>query len=114
MGQQTKKNATEAIKVIVRIRPPSSKEVKDGRRIITSANSTLGRIEANNPTADKSEPPKSFTFDAVFEQTCTQKEVYDIVAVPVVQSVLDGYNGTIFAYGQTGAGKTFSMEGIPV
>jgi kinesin family protein 3/17 len=46
--------------------------------------------------------PKSFSFDAVFGETSTQRQVYDTCAAPVVESVLNGFNGTIFAYGQTG------------
>ena len=40
-------------------------------------------------------------------------QVYDVVARPVVNSVMEGFNGTIFAYGQTGTGKTHTMEGAP-
>jgi kinesin family protein 6/9 len=43
--------------------------------------------------------------------TGSQQDVFDVVAVPVVDSVLDGYNATIFAYGQTGSGKTFTITG---
>lgn len=48
---------------------------------------------------------KQFSFDAVFSEKSSQRKIYDTCAAPVVQSVLEGYNGTIFAYGQTGAGK---------
>jgi hypothetical protein len=41
----------------------------------------------------------TFTFDRVFGLDSTQKEVYDEAAKPIIQSVLDGFNGTIFAYG---------------
>lgn len=41
-----------------------------------------------------------------------QVDVYNIAARPIVENVLEGYNGTIFAYGQTGTGKTYTMEGI--
>jgi kinesin family protein 3/17 len=41
-----------------------------------------------------------------------QKDLYDETFRPLVDSVLQGYNGTIFAYGQTGTGKTYTMEGI--
>ena len=41
-----------------------------------------------------------------------QTDVYNLTARPVVESVLEGYNGTIFAYGQTGTGKTYTMEGV--
>ena len=54
----------------------------------------------------------SFAFSRVLDATITQDAVFDTVAQPVVDSVLEGYNGTIFAYGQTGTGKTFTMEGV--
>lgn len=41
-----------------------------------------------------------------------QVDVYNLAARPIVENVLEGYNGTIFAYGQTGTGKTFTMEGV--
>lgn len=56
----------------------------------------------------------SFNFDKVFDQNSKQKDVYDYTARPVVDSVLEGFNGTIFAYGQTSSGKTFTMEGPSV
>ena len=43
----------------------------------------------------------------------SQKQIYDETAFPLVESVLNGYNGTIFAYGQTGCGKTHTMMGLP-
>ncbi len=43
----------------------------------------------------------------------TQKELYDQTALALVTSVFEGYNGTVFAYGQTGTGKTHTMEGEP-
>ena len=52
-----------------------------------------------------------FTFDSVFAPDSAQMDVYNRVARPIVENVLEGYNGTIFAYGQTGTGKTFTMEG---
>ena len=56
-------------------------------------------------------PTKTFTFDAVFSESSSQEQIYKVCAAPIVQSVLEGYNGTIFVYGQTGAGKTHTMEG---
>jgi kinesin family protein 3/17 len=50
-----------------------------------------------NPKADSNEPPKNFSFDAVFDENVEQKYIYDICASNVVESVLNGYNGTIFA-----------------
>jgi len=68
-----------------------------------------GYISIQNPNKENS--PKGFTFDAVYDQYSTQKMVYDETAFPLVESVLDGFNGTIFAYGQTGCGKTWTMSG---
>ena len=53
----------------------------------------------------------TFTFDQVFDVESTQREVYAGSARPIIEDVFKGYNGTVFAYGQTGAGKTFTMEG---
>jgi kinesin family protein 5 len=60
---------------------------------------------------DGSEYP--YTFDRVFHTETTQAEIYAAAAAPITQAVLQGYNGTIFAYGQTSSGKTFTMTGNP-
>ncbi len=46
-----------------------------------------------------------FTFDSVYDSTSTQREIYDRTAAPIVDCVMEGYNGTIFAYGQVGLYK---------
>ena len=51
----------------------------------------------------------TFTFDYVFGENSAQRQVYEVTARDTVLDMLDGYNGTIFAYGQTGAGKTYTM-----
>ncbi|XP_077220291.1 kinesin-like protein KIN-UA isoform X4 [Tasmannia lanceolata] len=52
---------------------------------------------------------ESFKFDEVLTDSASQRRVYDVVAKPVVESVLGGYNGTVMAYGQTGTGKTYTI-----
>jgi kinesin family protein 3/17 len=52
-----------------------------------------------------------FAYDRVFDEQSSQAEVFEQTCQPVVHSVLEGYNGTVLAYGQTGTGKTFTMEG---
>ena len=59
------------------------------------------------------EPPKVFTFDGVFNEMVMQKELFDDTAMAIINQIFEGYNGTIFAYGQTGTGKTHTMEGEP-
>ena len=53
-----------------------------------------------------------FSLDWIFDTDGQQEDVYEIAGRDRVTSVLEGYNGTIFAYGQTGTGKTFTMEGV--
>lgn len=55
-----------------------------------------------------------FAFDHVFTTDATQDQVYSKSAFSLVQSVLEGFNGTIFVYGQTSSGKTFTMQGANV
>lgn len=52
-----------------------------------------GTITVKDPNARKDEPPKQFTFDTVFAPNCKQVDVYNQVARPIVESVLEGYNG---------------------
>lgn len=55
-----------------------------------------GTITVNcTPNGDKSEPPKTFTFDTVFGPKCKQVDVYNEVARPIVDCVLEGYNGLL-------------------
>ena len=99
------------------------------------ANNERGEIAVHTPGGGDADV-KTFTFDstygpeyvpaaAVFHAArcvtrgmiachrSTQRQIYDITASPIVESVMNGFNGTIFAYGQTGAGKSFTMEGVP-
>eukprot|EP00466_Bigelowiella_natans_P003548 jgi/Bigna1/57657/fgenesh1_pm.23_\ len=56
---------------------------------------------------------KTYTFDTVFAPGATQEDVYDEAVEPIIEEVLEGFNCTVFAYGQTGTGKTYTMEGDP-
>ncbi|EFO97121.1 CRE-KLP-11 protein [Caenorhabditis remanei] len=69
-----------------------------------------GQIELKNPK-EQDEPTKDFTFDAIYDENSTQSDLYEETFRDLVDSVLSGYNATIFAYGQTGTGKTHTMEG---
>ena len=104
----------ENVKVVVRVRPLNTGETKEGYRMITKVNTIDGTIKVEMPKRDVNNaetPAKIFTFDTVFAPEVKQVDVYNRVARPIVCNVLEGYNGTIFAYGQTGTGKTFTMEG---
>lgn len=91
--------------------PPSSAYVK---KCITvpSSDSLQQTVQLHSKQGlHNSLPPKTFTFDRVFDERSTQDEVFQVVGVPLTRACLEGYNGTIFAYGQTGSGKTFTMQG---
>lgn len=56
---------------------------------------------------------QTFAFDRIFDQNTTQEEVYEATTRNLLDSVLDGYNATVFAYGATGCGKTHTITGTP-
>lgn len=106
-----KAQSDEAIKVVIRVRPLNSKEIADKRASIVTVERTAPMVHLHQPDPGVKEAPKSYTFDHVFGTESTQQEVYDAIGQPIVESIIAGYNGTIFAYGQTGTGKTHTMDG---
>ncbi|XP_013883187.1 kinesin-1 heavy chain [Austrofundulus limnaeus] len=89
------------IKVMCRFRPLNSSEVARGDKYIPKfVGEDCVQIAG-----------KPYYFDRVFQSNTTQVQFYNAVAQKIVKDVLDGYNGTIFAYGQTSSGKTHTMEG---
>lgn len=101
----------ENVRVVVRVRPLNGKELDQHCKIITRVDTLNAEITVENSNAAHGEPPKVFSFDAVFDTNSTQVDIYNETARPIVDKVLQGYNGTIFAYGQTGTGKTYTMSG---
>lgn len=89
------------IKVLCRFRPLNQAEILRGDRFLPSFQGDDTVIIAG----------KSYAFDRVFPTNTTQEQVYNACAKQIVKDVLGGYNGTIFAYGQTSSGKTHTMEG---
>nr|ADF47444.1 kinesin protein 19-like protein [Dugesia japonica] len=55
---------------------------------------------------------RRFVFDNVFNSSCSQEEVFKLSTLPLISQVLDGYTATVFAYGATGTGKTYTMLGV--
>ncbi|XP_061767489.1 kinesin-like protein KIF11 isoform X2 [Nerophis ophidion] len=97
------------IQVVVRCRPFNTMERKSHSVVDCDPN----RKEVTMKTgaaADKASR-KTYTFDMVFGPAAKQIEVYRSVVCPILDEVIMGYNCTVFAYGQTGTGKTFTMEG---
>ncbi|XP_016400041.1 kinesin heavy chain-like isoform X2 [Sinocyclocheilus rhinocerous] len=89
------------IKVLCRFRPLNQAEVLRGDRFLPTFQGDDTVIIGGKP----------YAFDHVFPTNTTQEQVYNTCAKQIVRDVLGGYNGTIFAYGQTSSGKTHTMEG---
>ena len=109
------------VKVYCRIRPENEKEKASGMKVCitpTSENSvkilteSVGVDTGKDSSKNKSENFQTFTYDSVFSPETEQETIFNIVAKPLINSALEGINGTIFCYGQTASGKTYTMEGI--
>jgi len=96
----------DSIKVICRIRPLNTTEEKTGSKVIVKFPAGSSDDQCISIGG------KVYVFDKVLKPNVTQTQVYDSTAKSIVKDVLSGYNGTIFAYGQTSSGKTHTMEGI--
>ncbi|KAF8719842.1 hypothetical protein HU200_024600 [Digitaria exilis] len=97
------------IRVFCRCRPLSSNEITRGCLSVVEINPSQ---ETELQFVPSEKERKAFKFDHVFGPEDDQEAVFS-ETLPVVRSVMDGFNVCIFAYGQTGTGKTFTMEGVP-
>ena len=122
-------NTSDNLKVVIRVRPALPREIEENlpfRSIVLLSNESksINLVEYLGAELYEKERQREwidnpnlfqlhrFSFDHVFDMDSTQQEVYEITAKPAIISVLEGYNSTVFAYGQTGTGKTFTMEGF--
>ncbi|OXB56675.1 hypothetical protein ASZ78_013121 [Callipepla squamata] len=93
-----------AVTVCVRVRPLIARE-----NALEDKASLYWKSEGN--TVSEVNGTKVFSYDRVFHSDDNTQQLYEGVAVPIIQSAVQGYNGTIFAYGQTASGKTYTMMG---
>eukprot|EP00249_Psilotum_nudum_P032391 c47840_g1_i1 orf=277-648(+) len=96
------------VQVLLRCRPFNEEEMRLKSLQVVSCNEHRREVTVNLNIANK-QVDRTFTFDKVFGPQAQQRELYDQAIVPIVNEVLEGFNCTIFAYGQTGTGKTFTM-----
>uniref|UniRef100_UPI003D9F85B2 kinesin-like protein KIF11 n=1 Tax=Danio rerio TaxID=7955 RepID=UPI003D9F85B2 len=99
------------IQVVVRCRPFNTVERKSGSHTVVECDQNRKEVIMRTGGATDKAARKTYTFDMVFGPSAKQIEVYRSVVCPILDEVIMGYNCTIFAYGQTGTGKTFTMEG---
>ena len=93
------------IKVYLRVRPLNTKEKQDGSKNLLHSTENTVYLTKNK------DEKKNFTYDHVFDQEQNQEQIFKEIGGQLVEQFLEGYNCTVFAYGQTGAGKTFTMLG---
>uniref|UniRef100_F7FXR0 Centromere-associated protein E n=1 Tax=Monodelphis domestica TaxID=13616 RepID=F7FXR0_MONDO len=93
-----------AVTVCVRVRPLISREQALG-------DATQLHWKTEDRLISQIDGTRSFSFDRVFHSNETTEKVFEEIAVPIIRSAIQGYNGTIFAYGQTASGKTYTMMG---
>ena len=98
------------INVVVRCRGRSDREVRENSGVVVSTTGVSGKnVELSmGPSALSN---KTYHFDKVFSPAADQAIIFENVVTPILEEMLAGYNCTIFAYGQTGTGKTYTMSG---
>nr|XP_036672234.1 osmotic avoidance abnormal protein 3 isoform X2 [Drosophila suzukii] len=99
---------SENIKVVVRCRPMHRSENENKCENIVEINEYA--VSVTNPSA-RLAPKKMFIFDSAYDMITKTEVIYNEMCYSLVESTIEGYNGTIFAYGQTGCGKTHTMQG---
>ncbi|KAK1752575.1 putative kinesin-like protein bimC [Echria macrotheca] len=98
------------INVVVRCRGRNEREVRENSTPVVRTDGVKGKVVelAMGPSALSN---KTYSFDRVFSPAADQSMIFDDVVKPILDEMLTGYNCTIFAYGQTGTGKTYTMSG---
>ncbi|KAK7262935.1 hypothetical protein RJT34_30516 [Clitoria ternatea] len=105
----------ERILVSVRVRPLNEKELsRNDLSEWECINDTTIMYRSNLSPSERSLYPTAYTFGRVFRADCPTRQVYEEAAKEVAVSVLTGINSSVFAYGQTSSGKTYTMSGITV
>ena len=95
------------VNVICRFRPMNELEKTNGNEQVAVFTSPTS-LQFNSV---REKNHYRFNFDRIFPPTSNQESIYNFGVKGIINSVLDGYNGTVLAYGQTGSGKTFTMQG---
>ena len=97
-------------KVFCRVRPLDSQEKPNTETLSFRVNENAITI---SPTTENSSQ-SIFTFEQIFTPESTQEEVFEKSSKPIINNVLQGFNGTIIAYGQKNSGKTYTMTGSDI
>lgn len=114
-----RESSTNNMIVAVRMRPLGKKEIEreefeiirimDKKLVILM--DPLELLNAKGALGRNRSKEKQYAFDYAFDQDTPQKEIFENTTKHLVEGILEGYNATVFAYGATGAGKTYTMLG---
>ncbi|GCB21113.1 kinesin-like protein bimC [Aspergillus awamori] len=104
-------NEDTSIHVVVRCRGRNDREIQEKSGVVVSTPEGVKGKCVELSMGPNALANKAYTFDKVFSAAADQVTVYEDVVLPIVNEMLAGYNCTIFAYGQTGTGKTYTMSG---
>ena len=107
---RTMKKDGATVKVVVRVRPANEKEMKAASPPVVQVQSQDNSVTVVKGSG-KTQQRHVFAFDHVFGTYATQKDIFEQTLAPIVDDVMSGVESTVFAYGQTGTGKTYTMEG---
>ncbi|KAG9390666.1 Kinesin motor domain [Carpediemonas membranifera] len=113
-----KEDGETSIVVSVRVRPETSREISFRGKYanplpIQIHNDAVILLDPDTRSTDHGRRQRDFVFDHVFTESASNEAIFRTVALPLVRRSIEGYNGTCFAYGVTGAGKTYTMIGSP-
>ena len=103
------------LQVVARIRPMTVTEIRGGAPRCLDINTTTQEVvikTTRNNSIKGTTESKAFTFNKVYGPSSTQETIFEDTVSPCLDDVMKGYSCTLFAYGQTGTGKTYTMEGV--
>lgn len=107
MVKKAKVPGAENIRVVIRCRDLLPYEAERGDKALTKLDLATNQVIVQHAIGD----PDVFAFDAVYNNGFTQRDIFLQEVQPLADAVMQGYNATVFAYGQSGSGKTHTMTG---
>ena len=117
VSEQVDSSDSGHIRVAVRVRPPNQREREQegcsGAVCVSVPVSQSSSCSVISKDIKSDGESFSFSFDIAFGMECTQLDVFEAIGVDIVHYAFQGFNASLFAYGQTSSGKSFSMMGQP-
>ncbi|PRW51062.1 125 kDa kinesin-related -like [Chlorella sorokiniana] len=112
-GAKSEDGVYANVQVILRCRPPSKEELAARTQQVVRCDEAMRAVTLTQqvPGSKAAQQTRTYHFDKVFPPDTTQEKLYGSAISSIVEEVLEGFNCTIFAYGQTGTGKTHTMTG---